>query len=56
MISRRKEFVTIVAPKAILQENITRKKRFEEQIQRFFTRSHNKQNCFCDCFIYFFSL
>jgi hypothetical protein len=39
---RRKELVIIVAPKAILQKNVTRKIRFKEQIQRFFTNNHNK--------------
>jgi hypothetical protein len=39
---KRKELAIIVAPKAILQENVTRKIRFKEQIQRFFTNNHNK--------------
>jgi hypothetical protein len=39
---RRKELAIIVAPKAILQENVTGKIRFKEKIQRFFTNNHNK--------------
>jgi hypothetical protein len=33
-----------MAPKVILQENVTRRNKIEKQIQKFFTSNHNKQN------------
>ncbi len=40
--NKTKKLAIIVAQKAILQENVTRKIRFEEQIKRFFKNNHNK--------------
>ncbi len=56
--TRRKEIAIIVAPKAILQKKMSQvETRWEEQIQRFFKSSQNKQTwTYGDFLIYFCNL